>query len=599
MEPFEVDLMEPQKLLIDLVFKLVAGWLVFFMHAGWAMLETGAIRYGSIPGVLTKNLSTVCVGFLCWWMLGYSFAYNVASGGFMGGFGSAFRTDTPAWFWQGVFCTTAATIPSGAVAERMNMKFYALYAAAVSLFIFPVVSYWSSSGQGFLRFSEAGEGQFRSFVGSPFLDFAGAGAVHIVGGIGALVGAKSVGPREQRFENPDMYEPHNIALVVLATLLMWFSWFAFNAGSMHSLSEAEGVETVLRVVANTILAPAAAGLVSWGLHIFILQADSTKGVSKFCNGILAGAVAITSGCADVEDWAAVLIGIIAAAVYNASSKFLVMCQIDDPLDAFSVHGACGIWSLISTGFLCRKNGIFFGGDQLLVQVIGMAAIVLWCFLANLVVFLAFRRSKGFIGTAMQPVVEIYGAGGLAEPYEEIVVAPRKRSKENAPDAQDENNENDQVLNWPMPTLFEDEQSRQQRLDLLFDKVADMARLLGMRYTEDGGITSGLWTRLDKRIKALEQMQRELIVYKNGVVTWKRSTSRGGSGIGSGGGSQISREYVPELLRDLPPVSRSPIASEGDHDLFRRELPSLASASSSDSRTHNSKDHANEEISVMV
>jgi len=376
---------------LDTIWMLLAGMLVFFMHAGFSLLETGSVRFKNSMNILSKNLLVVTIGFLCWWATGWSFAYGAVEdpGKFMGHtqfFMDGFWDDKTLfrnWFFQGAFCATGGTIVSGAMAERTQLKGLSIYVTVLTAFIYPVVAYWGWSGQGFLSYTND-EGETVSSFGPWYKDFAGSGIVHLVGGVGALTGSICVGPRKGRFTttDEDEFAPHNIPFIVLGTFCLWFGWYGFNPGSTLSMHDQGAAHTAGIVAVNTTLAPCIAGIMVFLLRALVLPPKKLD-VGSFCNGILAGLVSITAGCAFVKAWEAVLIGAIAAFVYVGASMLLKVLKIDDVVDAFPVHGACGIWGVLAPGLFGNEedgmggNGLFYGGDQLRTQVVGVLAIMLW------------------------------------------------------------------------------------------------------------------------------------------------------------------------------------------------------------------------------
>merc|ERR1719460_2878059 len=376
---------------LDSIWMLLAGLLVFFMHAGFSLLEAGSVRQKNAQSILAKNLIVVCVGFLCWYAVGWPIAYGVVKDpnkftGLTQFFADGFWEDKTIfrqWFFQGAFCATGCTIVSGSMAERTQLKGFAIYSVFMTAFIYPFVAYWGWSGNGFLNYADD-NGKSVSAFGPWYMDFAGSGIVHLVGGVGALVGAVCVGPRKDRFDETKQaeFDAHSIPFCVLGTFCLWFGWYGFNPGSTLAMHDAAAAHTAGLVAMNTTLAPCIAGIMVFLLRALVLPPKKLD-VGSFCNGILAGLVSITAGCAFVKPWEAVLIGAIAAFVYVGASMLLKVCKIDDVVDAFPVHGACGIWGVLAPGLFGNEedgmggNGLFYGGDQFRTQVVGVLAIMLW------------------------------------------------------------------------------------------------------------------------------------------------------------------------------------------------------------------------------
>jgi len=348
---------------MDHMWLILCGALVMFMQAGFAMLCAGCCRFKNVQNILLKNLSDVCIGTLSWWALGWGFAYGpgipaaddgnkfAGTGEF---FGIGFNSDPDNglitssnkplnWYFQWAFCSAAATIVSGAVAERVNFFGYAIYSATMTAFIYPVVVAWTW-GYGWLS-SEVNDANF--------IDFAGSGVVHLTGGVAALVGAIVAGPRKNRWERPEEFAPHSLPLVVLGTFLLWFGWYGFNCGSTLSMHTASKATLAAQVAMNTTIAAA-----TGGLTVFFVQFARVRlyDIGALCNGILAGLVSITAGCGNVESGSAFVIGMVGGLFYIAASTTLKKLKIDDPLDAFPVHGACGAWGTLAAALFDFGKG---------------------------------------------------------------------------------------------------------------------------------------------------------------------------------------------------------------------------------------------------
>ena len=355
---------------LDSCWLLICGTLVMFMHAGFAMLESGCCRAKNVSNVLLKNLTNLCVGTLAWYICGWAFAYGgpdedgdgMLDNGFIGTgefFGMGFTSTDDSgniapyeevgqskmlgWFFQWAFCTAAATIVSGGVAERVQSPTYGCYAFVMAGFIYPVVVAWTW-----------GYGWIAGFLDVGFMDFAGSGVVHLTGGASAIAGAIILGPRKGRFENPEEFEPHNMPLVVLGTLSLWFGWYGFNCGSTLGMSDAATGAMGAQVAMNTTLSAATGGITA-----FVVTYIMTKlyDVSAMCNGILAGLVSITAGCGNMDCGSAIFTGMLGSCIFVGSSKLQKKLKIDDPVDASSVHGACGIWGVLACGLFDWGKGL--------------------------------------------------------------------------------------------------------------------------------------------------------------------------------------------------------------------------------------------------
>lgn len=389
-KPTLADLAETQTTIAtaaDVVFVLFSGYLVFLMQAGFAMLTAGSVRTKNTKNVLLKNVLDACVGAMAYYLFGWAFAYGPESNGFIswGNFalsshdGEVFSL-YHSFFFQWAFAATAATIVSGSVAERTSFYAYLAYAFVLTAFVYPVVSHWIWN-KGWLAtlFDDRGA-----------IDFAGCIVVHTVGGFAGLVGAIIVGPRLGRFDSEGRVVPipgHSATLCTLGTFLLWFGWYGFNPGSTLALDGEKSI-TIGRCAVNTTLAAGAAGVATLVIiklrdHIFDLLAS--------LNGILAGLVSITASCAFVEPYAAVIIGIVGAVVYVVLTMMLLKLKIDDPLEAFPIHGGCGVWGAIAgalfnrklyhiqAGFSSRHYGLFYGGGGYLLaaNIIGCLVVIAW------------------------------------------------------------------------------------------------------------------------------------------------------------------------------------------------------------------------------
>mmetsp|Transcript_34142 Transcript_34142/g.105035 ORF Transcript_34142/g.105035 Transcript_34142/m.105035 type:complete len:543 (-) Transcript_34142:61-1689(-) len=341
------------------IWLILCGALVMFMQAGFAMLEAGTCRRKFVQNILLKNLTDVAVGTLGWWIFGWSFAYSgpytddgLLKNKFAGKdsfAGHHFATEMSDgqqepttnelnWFFQWAFASAAATIVSGGVAERVKFPGYVVYSFLLTSFIYPIVVAWTW-GYGWLNDINA----------AGYMDFAGSGIVHMTGGVGALVGAIIAGPRNGRFDKrekdeTDPFAPHSIPLMVLGTFILWFGWYGFNCGSTLAMTGIEDGFKAAQVAMNTTIAASVAGLLVFLLRFAILRLYD---VTAFCNGVLAGLVSITAPCGNVECGSALAIGIVGALLYEGTSQLLKKVKIDDPLDAFPVHGACGAWGVFA------------------------------------------------------------------------------------------------------------------------------------------------------------------------------------------------------------------------------------------------------------
>jgi Amt family ammonium transporter len=392
---------------LDLAWVVLAAALVFLMQPGFAMLEAGFVRAKNAVNILMKNLMDVSVGVLVFWAVGFALMFGPVGLGGLAGTGGFFLAGeapgrdgtmtrlmgdpwTPAFFlFQALFAATAATITSGAVAERIRFRAYLVYSVAMIAFIYPVFGSWAwgglFSGGGWL---EARPGGLLESWGLPaFKDFAGSTVVHSVGGWAALAGAIVVGPRRGRFSDGRVtpIPGHSMPLSALGLFLLWFGFFGFNAGS--TLGFGHGRPGLVAFIALNTNVAAAAGALGATAASWWLVRKPDPGLAL--NGALAGLVAITAGCAHVEPWGAACIGAVAGCIVVAGVLLLDRLQVDDPVGAVSVHGFCGVWGTLALALFDRSGEVAF-----LSQLVGVLAAFLWAFPASLVLFLALKRTIG-------------------------------------------------------------------------------------------------------------------------------------------------------------------------------------------------------------
>merc|ERR1711998_96037 len=272
------------------------------------------------------------------------------------------------WFFQWAFCATAATIVSGAVAERINFVGYVVYSAVMTGIIYPIIVWWTWSGNGWL-------------TNMGYSDFAGSGIVHLTGGIGAFVGAAIIKPRTGRWEaltnGSTEFDPHNMGMVTLGTFILWFGWYGFNCGSTLSFSDAATANNGALVAMNTTIAAALGGLTVFTVRFIMFKAGKTQkpyDLAGACNGILAGLVAVCAGVGSVEPHGALLIGILGGLGEELGSNLVKKLGVDDPLDAFAVHGCGGIVGLIMAPLV---NSAGVNGEMLTAHIVGIFAIIAW------------------------------------------------------------------------------------------------------------------------------------------------------------------------------------------------------------------------------
>ncbi len=386
------------KLSIDTSWVLITGFLVFFMQCGFAMLEAGLVRQTGVVNTLAENFIDAAVTLLAWWATGFAIAYGTTSNGFLGTDGfflsNAFTLNNGAieyaigtggstaqintltlFFFQFAFSATASTITTGAMAERTEFKGDLIYAFIMGAIMYPIVVHWVWNNGGWLNKLN-------------FHDFAGSAVVHTVGGWTSLVGAYLLGPRPNRVWG-QIPPAHNLGYATIGTMILWFGWYGFNAGSALTL---QNTGLVGLVVVNTTLS-ASTGALAAMLYIYFRFGQW----HLFCglNGSLAGLVAVTAGCAYIMPWAAALIGLVAGVLVLIVVDIIEWFEIDDPVGAFAVHGSCGMMGAIAVGLfghpaltINKKAGLFLGGgfDLLGVQLGGIAAIVIFTVIFSFLMF---------------------------------------------------------------------------------------------------------------------------------------------------------------------------------------------------------------------
>jgi Amt family ammonium transporter len=379
---------------LDTVWVLLAAYLVFFMQPGFAMLEAGLTRAKNAANILAKNFMDFALASILYFLVGYAFMFGEGNS-FLGlsGFGlSGLASDGipiwAAWMFQAVFCGTAATIVSGAMAERTKFPSYLVATVVMTAVVYPIIGHWTWGG-GWL-----------SSLG--FFDFAGSTIVHGTGGWVGLVGALILGPRVGRY-GPNgksrVLAGHNIPLAALGVFILWFGWFGFNPGSQLAASGTDNAMAIALITINTNLAAAAGALTA----MFLVWAMFGKPDLTMCmNGALAGLVAITAPCAVVSPGAAIVIGLIAGVIVVLGVALLDKLHVDDPVGAVPVHGFNGMWGTIAVGIWGQKalglgnDGLLHGGGftQLGIQIMGTVACAVFAMAVMTVVFLAVKAIMG-------------------------------------------------------------------------------------------------------------------------------------------------------------------------------------------------------------
>lgn len=356
---------------LNTVWVVTAAVLVFFMQAGFALLEAGSTRAKNSINVMMKNFIDVCLATLVFWAVGYGLMFGESSTGWFGEshfmLNAASQHDYTLLLFQSMFAATAATIVSGAIAERTKFTSYIICAVLITAVIYPIYGAWAWNANGWL----AAKG---------FTDFAGSTVVHSIGGWCALAAAIVIGPRLGRFDRDTgavrEIPGHNLALVALGGFILWMGWFGFNAGSTLT-----AVESIGGIALNTQLAACAGAL---GTVVYCVLFRAPVLLTSSVNGALAGLVGITAGCASMDPQYAVLTGFIAGLLVVPSTQLLLHFKIDDVVGAIPVHAVGGAWGTIAAGLF--YSGDMFNSGRVITQCVGVGAGFAWAFFGSLVLF---------------------------------------------------------------------------------------------------------------------------------------------------------------------------------------------------------------------
>jgi len=405
---------------LDALWTVLAAILVFFMQAGFAMVESGFTRAKNACNIMMKNLMDFSIGSLTFWAIGFGLMFGVTAGGWIGtnnfffdGTQAAEATGSSesfAWaflIFQTVFCATAATIVSGAMAERTKYSGYLLYSIGITAIVYPIFGSWAWGslwvGNGWLE--EMG-----------FLDFAGSTVVHSIGGWCALAGAIVLGPRLGKFRKGKAVPipGHNIPIAALGVFILWLGWFGFNAGSTTEVVGGGASFSYIAVTTNLAAAAGAVGamLASW---LKFKKPDTSFAL----NGALAGLVAITAGCNVMTPALAVLTGFVGGLIVVFSVLLFDKLRVDDPVGAISVHGICGAWGTLAIGLYPALGFSLFGGAEasLMTQLIGVGAAFLWAFPVSFAIFYAIKVTVGLRVSEQEEMegLDLHEHGMLAYP----------------------------------------------------------------------------------------------------------------------------------------------------------------------------------------
>lgn len=403
------------------IWLLVGAALVFFMQAGFAMVETGFTRAKNAGNIVMKNLMDFCIGTPIFWILGFGIMFGAGNGFFgwidffsRGDYShvvAGYQVPTLAYLvFQTMFCATAATIVSGAMAERTKFISYCIYSFMISAVVYPISGHWIWGG-GWL--AQLG-----------FHDFAGSTAVHMVGGVAALIGASFLGPRIGKYDKqckPKAIPGHSITLGALGVFILWFGWFGFNPASTIA---AEGFEGLMGHIFVTTNLAAAVGACSTMLFTWIRY--KKPDVSMTLNGALAGLVAITAGCDAVSPAGAAIIGLLAGIIVVLAVEFFdKVVKIDDPVGAISVHGVCGAFGTLCVGLFATDGGLFYGGGfaYLGKQALGVFSVIAWVVVTMTIIFFVIKKT---VGLRVSKAEEIVGLDveehGLVSAYADFMPA---------------------------------------------------------------------------------------------------------------------------------------------------------------------------------
>lgn len=380
------------------IWYLLGAVLVFFMQCGFAMVETGFTRAKNAGNIIMKNLMDFCIGTVVFCLLGYGIMNS--ENYFFGLIGKPeyqLFTDFANFNWsnfffQLVFCATAATIVSGAMAERTKFSTYCIYSAVISAIVYPIEAGWVWNGQGWL--AQMG-----------FVDFAGSAVIHMVGGITALIGAALLGPRIGKYTKDKegnvevhAFPGHSLTLGALGCFILWFAWYGFNGAAASDSVQ------LAQILGTTTIAPAVA---TFACMLFTWIKGGAPDVSMCLNAALAGLVGITAGCANVDATGAAIIGLVDGILVVVAVEFVDQkLKIDDPVGAFAVHGCNGLWGAVAVGLFDYSDGLFYGGGAHLlgVQCLGVVTIALYTAIVMTVVFIVLKKTIGLRVSAEEEIL---------------------------------------------------------------------------------------------------------------------------------------------------------------------------------------------------
>ena len=380
------------------VWYLLGAVLVFFMQCGFAMVETGFTRAKNAGNIIMKNLMDFCIGTVVFFVLGYgimnseNYFFGLIGRPEYQMFTDFANFDWSNFFFQLVFCATAATIVSGAMAERTKFSTYCIYSAVISAIVYPIEAGWVWNSAGWL--AKLG-----------YVDFAGSSVIHMVGGIASVIGAAMLGPRIGKYTKGkdgkvvvNAFPGHSLTLGALGCFILWFAWYGFNGAAASDPTQ------LAQILGTTTIAPAVATFVCM---MFTWIRNGAPDVSMCLNASLAGLVGITAGCANVDAVGATIIGLVDGIIVVIAVEFIDQkLKIDDPVGAVAVHGCNGLWGTVAVGLFDYNNGVFYGGGfhQLGVQVLGVVCIAAYTAVAMTIVFTILKHTIGLRVSAEEEIM---------------------------------------------------------------------------------------------------------------------------------------------------------------------------------------------------
>lgn len=380
------------------VWYLLGAVLVFFMQCGFAMVETGFTRAKNAGNIIMKNLMDFCIGTVVFFVLGYgimnseNYFFGLIGRPEYQMFTDFANFDWSNFFFQLVFCATAATIVSGAMAERTKFSTYCIYSAVISAIVYPIEAGWVWNSAGWL--AKLG-----------YVDFAGSSVIHMVGGIASVIGAAMLGPRIGKYTKGkdgkvvvNAFPGHSLTLGALGCFILWFAWYGFNGAAASDPTQ------LAQILGTTTIAPAVA---TFACMLFTWIRNGAPDVSMCLNASLAGLVGITAGCANVDAVGATIIGLVDGILVVIAVEFIDQkLKIDDPVGAVAVHGCNGLWGTVAVGLFDYNNGVFYGGGfhQLGVQVLGVVCIAAYTAVAMTIVFTILKHTIGLRVSAEEEIM---------------------------------------------------------------------------------------------------------------------------------------------------------------------------------------------------